>query len=208
MLGPRTRLLLSIASPALGGSSPEGLPSGRLFGELSELLSGRNGFYAMEGTLHVFGSGRAVVGRSLEEWNDNAGWRAEYDGLADDYLFFAEDVFGSQFALLDDRVLTFDPETGDSETMATSLEDWADKLLAEPDILAGSSLGHSWQLSNGALTPGARLAPKRPFVLGGDFVESNLYMLDAVQGMSVRAELALQIRDLPDGTQIRYRIVG
>jgi hypothetical protein len=91
--------------------------------------------------------------------------------------------------------------------MASSLEDWADQLLADYEVLTGYPLARDWQQEHGPLPAGQRLVPKIPFVLGGDFATSNLYPLDAAQGMRVRAELALQLRDLPDGTTVRYRVL-
>jgi hypothetical protein len=207
-MGPHVEQLIAIASPALGEGAHNALPRGRLFTQLAELLAHRNGFYAMEGSLHVFGSGERVAGRSVETWNDRIGWRSDYRGLADNYFFFAEDVLGVQFAFLGDRVVTFDPETGDPTDFAGDLETWAAQLLREPDVLLGLPLAHEWQQTNGALDLGSRLVPKRPFVLGGEFAESNLYQADAIEGMRVRAELAVQIRDLPEGAQITYRVVN
>jgi hypothetical protein len=61
MLGPRTQLPLSVASEGLGGRDASDLPTGRVFAELAELLATRNGFYAFESALHVFGSGPSAV---------------------------------------------------------------------------------------------------------------------------------------------------
>jgi hypothetical protein len=52
-----------------------------------------------------------------------------------------------------------------------------------------------------------RLVPKVPFVLGGEIEPGNVYSLNAKEGMRVRGELAVQIRDLPDGARVHYRII-
>ena len=54
---------------------------------------------------------------------------------------------------------------------------------------------------------GRRLLPKIPFALGGEYVVENLYAGRAVDGMRVRAHLATQLVDLPDGAQIEYKVV-
>jgi hypothetical protein len=51
-----------------------------------------------------------------------------------------------------------------------------------------------------------RLIPKQPFVVGGDFKLDNLSAIEAERGMLLRANLATQIRDLPDGTKITFKI--
>jgi hypothetical protein len=52
-----------------------------------------------------------------------------------------------------------------------------------------------------------RLMPQIPFVLGGRFSLSNLFALDAVRAMKTYANLALQIKDLPDGATVNFRVV-
>ena len=204
----RTQVLLSAASAPLVDSGPGALGPGPREAELADLLGDRNGFYAFASALHVFASGaESAAGGSLEAWNDPDGWRSAYGGLVDGYLFFAEDVLGSQFAIRDDRIHTFDPETGQFEVLASSVEDWADQLLTDYDVLTGYPLARDWQQEHGALPPGKRLVPKIPFVLGGDFVTSNVYAADAAEGMRVRGDLALQLRDLPDGAKVRYRVL-
>jgi hypothetical protein len=47
---------------------------------------------------------------------------------------------------------------------------------------------------------------KVPFVLGGEFVLDNLYLAVAVEGIRSRADIASQIKELPDGAQIRLNI--
>jgi hypothetical protein len=46
-----------------------------------------------------------------------------------------------------------------------------------------------------------------PFVTGGSFAIDNLALIDAAQGMRSRANLAVQIKDLPDGTKIQFEVV-
>jgi hypothetical protein len=103
--------------------------------------------------------------------------------------------------------VAFDPETGDRRVVASSLEGWAQQLLADFESMTGYPLSHAWQQRFRPLPLGKRLIPKIPFVLGGDFVIENLYPLYSLVGMQVRGELAVQIRDLPDGAQVTYRVV-
>ncbi len=79
--------------------------------------------------------------------------------------------------------------------------------LEDSAALTGHPLAHGWQQRHGPLPPGVRLVPNVPFVLGGDHVVENLHPLPAVQGMQLRTELAVRLRDLPDGTRVRYRVV-
>ena len=68
------------------------------------MLRERNGFYALESALHVFPSHSSQQEIGLDKWNESALWRAEYKGVADGCLFFAEDVFGGgQFCVKDGK---------------------------------------------------------------------------------------------------------
>lgn len=204
--------LLQISGPSLGPSPDEftvarGTFDPSLLEQLRALLSTRNGFYAFESALHVFSTKPQEDEQSLGAWNSDLLWRSDYGGMADGYLFFAEDLFGVQFALGPGGIHQFDPETGEANFFAQGLEAWADLLLSDYNLHTGYSLGHDWQTVNGALKAGQRLLPKLPFVAGGSYSVDNLYTFEAVRGMKYRAALAVQIRDLPDGTPIRFTAV-
>ncbi len=193
----------------IGGEPLAASPStSTLARPLLSILGLKNGFYAFEGSLHVIPD--AVLGDDLHglvDWNANGTWVGSYDHLADGALFFAEDALGSQFALRDGEVVLFDPETGAFEPMARDLEDWAAKVLAEPDVWTAYSLARAWQEANGQLRRGHRLVPVTPFVLGGAFSVDNLRAIEATKGMRYRGDIAVQIRDLPDGTSVNLRVV-
>jgi hypothetical protein len=165
------------------------------------LLERRNGFTAFEGALHLF-SDRPDAGSALVSWNAAPLWRDAYGDLAGDAVFFAEDAFGNQFCLQGGGVELFDAETGAFERLADDLEGWAQLILAEYDLRTGWSLARDWQRLHGPIPEGTRLLPKKPFVLGGDYAVDNLYSLERVKGMRLRGEIALQIRDLPDGAAV------
>ena len=181
--------------------------AGGLSDELLRLLWARNGFFAFESALHVFSIGDGANCCGLERWNDPQGWRSEFNGMADRMLFFAEDIFGGQFCIADGAVHHFEPETGRTERKASGIDEWAGLVLRKSEEHTGWPLGHEWQTRFGALLPGKRLVPKKPFVLGGGFTVENLFALDAVRAMKTYANLATQIRDLPDGTQVRFQVV-
>lgn len=171
------------------------------------LLLARNGFYAFEGALLVrpYSSGGGVLG--VREWNDATLWRQNYQELAMGLWFFAEDVFGCQFCTRDGRICTFDPESGETDEVAHDLEEWARSILENYAVLTGHPIAKEWQRRYGRLAPGRRLIPKQPFVLGGPVSVDNLYDCCDVEGMRARADLAIQIRDVPDGTAVNYRVV-
>ena len=204
--------LVSIGSHPLGNSPPklsEALLNlaGALGEELYFLLSQKNGFYAFESALHVFPAGHLNDIIELEAWNSEQLWKECYGSLTENCLFFAEDIFGGQFCVLNNKICSFDPETGDIQEIADNFERWAKCILDDYNMMTGYSLAHSWQEKYGAIPVNRRLLPKIPFVCGGEFKIDNLYLVDAVKGMKFRADIAKQIRDCPDGSKITIRVI-
>ncbi|CAN7142846.1 SMI1/KNR4 family protein [Acidovorax sp. LjRoot38] len=205
--------LLSISTPAtsvaeVGKTASLAEHRGELPDELIQILSKKNGFYAFEEALHVFSwddsiSQGQILG--LQAWNEKTLWRDWYQGLTEELFFFAEDIFGGQFALKGREVVSFDPESGEIEFLAKSIEDWAAEILLNYPQLTGYPLAHSWQMLNGPIARGKRLLPKIPFILGGKYEVNNLFAVDAVKGMRYRGELWEQLRDLPDGAKVRLK---
>jgi len=142
----------------------------------------------------------------LLDWNAPNLWKSAYKVDFEMLLCFAENVFGEQFCILTDKIVKLDPETGQLKDVASSMEDWAELMVENPDFYIGYSLAHTWQLKYGALAIGQRLAPKKPFILGGEFVVENLYAVDAVVGMRSRASISNQIKDVPEGAAITFDI--
>lgn len=202
--------LVEIAGPPLALCGPSVQVEGDRGSELQALLTARNGFYAFESALHVFpsvppGASAFEVPIAVEDWNAAAStWKLAFGGMADGLWYFAEDVFGVQFAIDSEQVLSFDPETAEVQPIAHDIGGWIDAVLSDYRLLTGYSLANAWQAQHGPLAASKRLVPKIPFVLGGSYDISNLFEGDAVQGMKVRGNLAVQIRDLPDGTPIEY----
>jgi len=50
--------------------------------------------------------------------------------------------------------------------------------------------------------------PKQPFVLQGEFNIENLIVKSDVEAMKVRAGLANEIANLPDGAEIQFKVIG
>jgi hypothetical protein len=199
---------LSIAGPALGPPVTVGECRKAGFPEdLASLLASRNGFFAFESALHIRPLEKGQRG-DVSWWNEDERWRQAYSGWVrrEDH-FFAEDVFGGQFMLREGAIFSFDPETGEIGLLANNMEQWAREILSDFEFLTGHGLAHEWQALHGPIPSGCRLVPKVPFVLGGEFCIENLSALDSVKGMLFRADIARQIRDLPDGAEVELKVI-
>jgi len=201
--------LIGIGGQALGLAADVNLVTDEsmLGGDLRDLLGRKNGFYAFESALHVLPARSCGGEIGLTEWNSPGLWIEAYKGMASGCVFFAEDVFGGQFCIKSNKICSFDPETGALQDVAEDMEGWARSILADYDFMTGYSLCHEWQRVNGRLNSGLRLVPKVPFVAGGKFNVQNLHVIEAVKGMRLRGQIALQIKDIPDGEQIKLKIV-
>jgi hypothetical protein len=205
-----TKMLAARGSSALG-AAPDAATAlgtwGPLGDELRALLALRDGFYAFDDALLVRPTSRPAAPCGIVEWNAPELWKREYDFVdLGKLLFFAEDAFGGQFGLGEGAVRRFEPETGDLEIVARTLEDWARRVLSDASFETGFPLAREWAARHAPLARGQRLVPKKPFVLGGDYAVENLYVLDDVKAMRFRASIARQIRGLPDGTKVSLEV--
>ena len=203
--------LLAIAGPALSPAAPflsdaSLRLAGAMSGDILDMLAQRNGFMAFESALQVLpaDSRDGVIG--LNDWNAQELWRGAYGELSDGLFFFAQDVFGGQFCIENDAIVSFDPETGAREFLAQGLDGWIEKILTDYRFPLGYPLARQWQAKHGALPKSKRLVPVKPFVLGGDFAVSNLVAKEAVPAMRDRAAIAIRIKTLPDGAQLTWPI--
>jgi hypothetical protein len=204
--------LLSVSGEPLSNRAvalniPDLDEQGSLVRELLALLGRKNGFYGFESALHVFPAAVFEQEMTLGRWNSFGLWRHEYSSIADNKLFFAENAFGDQFCLFKGEVCSFDAETGETTKIGNTIEEWAQRMIEDYELLTGYPLLHEWQLVHGPVPIGMRLMPKTPFVLGGQFALGNVYAISAISGMKTRGNLARQIKELPDGTQITFRVI-
>jgi hypothetical protein len=208
----RTEKLVSLGSEPLGAevaSIPGFMKTYPLGDEVFRMLQLKNGFYAFEQALHVFPVGSDITSTAtLEDWNSQTLWRNAYADLTDGLLFFAEDILGDQFCIsgIQSGVFRFDSERGETTNIAASIEGWAHKILSDYRVETGWPLANQWQTKHGPLLLGTRLQPKIPFVYGGAYALDNLWAGDSVEGMLFKGEVALKVRDLPEGSQVQMQI--
>jgi hypothetical protein len=208
---PALRKLIEIAGPPFvrtyNPASDAISHSGDIAASIGEVLAARNGFFCFESALRFFPSTSVKSSWGMSEWNSPALWKADYRGIADNVFCFAEEILGRQFVIHDGKIAVFEPETGELENVASSLEEWAAKLLLDYRQMTGHVFAHAWQSVHGPLQPRHRLMARTPFVLGGEYAIENLAALDSAQMMRSLGNLAFQLRDLPDGAKVQFQIL-
>ncbi|MFC0181009.1 SMI1/KNR4 family protein [Thorsellia kenyensis] len=170
--------------------------------ELHSILNRSNGFYTFEGAFHLYSLESIDNTLGLVDWNRNDLWINDYNGLTQGALFFAQDIFGNQFSLLNNNIHLFNIETGQFEFLAKDFDSFCKLLLTDFNFLTGYSFANSWQVIHGKLPNGKRLSPKIPFVLGGQYDMNNLFLADSVNLMKTNGNIAAQIQNIQDGTKI------
>ena len=190
------------STPSFDNNSKNTLPD-----NLYQLLIHSNGLLAFESALMI----RPLVNEggihSVFDWNDQKLWKSRYgDEQTQNTLFFAEDAFGYQFGYYQNQIYSFDPETGEFDFICKDFIEWCDLIVSEYKQYTGYAIMHEWQIAKGPIALGNRLCPKLPFVLGGQYEIDNLYSTPALDGILLRASVATQIRDVPDGSSIKIEI--
>jgi hypothetical protein len=176
-----------------------------IISEINALLSRCNGFYAL-GKSIWFLSSDPNHEVNLHNWNLKETWLEGYgEAIPADALAFAMDLFGNQFMVVNDAIYLFNIETAELEHVADSLEGWAEQILQD-NYWSGNSLAEEWLEEKGDIPENYRLAPKIPFMMGGEFEISNLYPSSLTKIISFSTNLFHQIKNIPDGTQVKIKI--
>jgi hypothetical protein len=179
---------------------------GRCPEALADILRQINGFVQFDGGLHVRGACHEPAWHSLRNaWIGADAFHLLYPNVKESDAPFAEDCMGDQFLLRDDVVWKLSAETGEMESYDLSLVNWLEAVQADPVEALSMQPLLQLQIEGDKLQPGQLISAAPPF-----FVQSeDAVSLRAVPGDERRrflADLASQIRDLPDGTPITFRI--
>jgi hypothetical protein len=211
-MGPALQKLLEIGGvPFVSKDAEFAVPVLDRFGSigasLADVLRRKDGFFCFESALRIFPSVTVESSWGIGEWNSRDLWKVDYRGLADDVFCFAEELFGRQFVIAGGKVGVFEAETGEVETVAFSLEEWASRILLDYNQMTAYGIAHEWQHKYGPLHARHRLMAKTPFVLGGDYSVANLASTNSFEMMKNLGNLAYQIHDLPDGTRVQRKVL-
>jgi hypothetical protein len=170
--------------------------------ELVRILSDTNGFVLREGALHVRGASLSPEWHSLRvAWRGPSAFHTLYETVRPTDIPFAQDQVGDQFLLRDGRVLRLSGETGDVEPLADRLEDFFSRVSEDIEGFLNVGLAHTMQ-------PGQLLLAYPPFVFRESGTGASLKPVRAGEVILFHADLARQIRDLPNGGQVELKFTG
>lgn len=179
----------------------------KLPANLAGLLQQLNGFIQFHGGIHVRGACRHPSWHSLRDaWVGAHAFHSLYPAVHLEDIPFAEDCLGDQFLLRDGRVLRLAAETGELQALDLGLAEFFHAIQADPiEFLALEPL-LQFQRDGGVLEPGQLLAACPPFCTEQAAEGVHLAAISANERRRFLADFAAQIRDVPEGGKIVFKL--
>lgn len=164
-----------------------------------------NGGCFYNNSLHLFGFSNYNLFHNINYRNEIMA--NNYGNISKDLMFFAEDLFGNSYAFETSKIVLFNIESGQKETISSGFSDWLKILNTDLDYLTGVSFTEEINNENKkALAQSKRLCPKYPFVLGGQYSIENLVLKDYIENIQFSSSIAKQIYNLPEGAKVKINI--
>lgn len=165
------------------------------------LLRENNGFILHDGAFHLRGVCDHPNWHSLRHaWTGDHSFSRLYATVTTSDIPFAEDAFGDQFLWRDGRVLRLFSETGLLDQVAKSLGEF----LHQIDTQTMEYLNFNPEMK---LEPGMLWHVYPPFVCNSLTPNRSFKAVPTVELRAFNANLAEQLKDLPDGTKIEYKMI-
>lgn len=170
-----------------------------------ELLARANGYVAFGGGLHIRGACSEPTWHSLRDaWFGRDALHRLYGLVQESDIPFGEDAFGDQFLLRSGVVYRLAGETGEVESLEVDLYNFDRAIRADPVGYLSLAPLEEFRAQGGAIQPGQLLDVFPPFVIKSDSSTRSYRAIGALERRRWLAHLAEQLRDLPDGTAVRF----
>lgn len=189
-----------------GAGSPDPQLLARLPRRLASILEQMNGCVAFRGGFHLRGSCREPRWHSLEEvWFGAFSLSAVYLDVLPTDIPFAQDCMADQWLLRDGQVWRLAAEYGGLEPLDVDLDEFFRRSQADPEEWLGLHPLRAFQAEGGVLEPGFVLHAAPPFCMKSDKpVSLRPYPIE--EALRYLPDLALQLRDAPDGSAISLQV--
>lgn len=171
--------------------------------DLRNLLEQINGFIQFDGGLHVRGACKEPGWHSIgEAMTGEYAFHERYPGVLHTDVPFAQDAIGDQYLLRDGMVHWLYAETGDVESLRTSLIEFLEAAQANPDAYLGLQLLRQFLAGGGTLQPGELLHVYPPLCTVEAKSGVTVTAVPAGERLKFLAEFAARVRDVSEGGQI------
>ncbi len=171
------------------------------------LLEQINGFIQFGGGLHIRGACVQPIWHSLAPvWSGSQALSTRYPSVAPADIPFGQDAVGDQFLLRAGMVYRLAAETGELEVLDRGLFAFLEAAQADPvEYLALQPLLR-FQHEGGALRPGELLSVYPPFCTAESASGVSLRAVPAMERIAFLAELAEQLRGVPEQGKVRIKL--
>jgi hypothetical protein len=112
-----------------------------------------------------------------------------------------------QFVLRDDQVHRLAAETGELESLGVDLAGLDAAARADPGDYLNLAPLEAFLVEGGALQPGQLLSVYPPYCVDTPDPDRSFRAIAAADRLQFLSSLAAQLRDLPDGSTVRFDIV-
>ena len=179
----------------------------KLPSDLAKLLTSINGFVQSSGALHLRGVCKQPEWHSLRHaWESTDAFHRHYRSVKHSDIPFAQSALGDQYFLREEVVYRLDTECDEFEPLDMDLRSLLEEVQGDPiGILNLHPLEEFWS-NGGELQPGQLLSVMPPFVVAQQDTKYSYRAIDALDRLRFLADFAKQIRDLPDGATISFKI--
>ena len=168
--------------------------------DLRELIQESGGFILHDGAIHFRGCVLEPDWNSLREaWRGTNALHLLYPDVYTTDIPFAQDQLGDQYLLRDGSVLRLEAETGEVALFANNLQAFTSGIGNSISEYLNVGLGYK-------LEPGFLLHASPPFCMAESGVKTSLRPIPIAELIRFHAEVAKQIRDVPDGWKVAFSI--
>jgi len=179
----------------------------RLPAEYRNLLTRANGYVAYNGGLHVRGACLAPAWHSLRAaWDGDRALYRLYLAIAPTDVPFGEDALGDQYILRANVVHRLSGETGELESLGTDLAGFDTAVRNDPVDYLNLAPLEAFRAEGGVLQPGELLSVYPPYCVEVGDQRRSFRAIPATDRRDFLASLAAQLRNLPDGTAVKFDI--
>lgn len=184
----------------VGGDSDDQALLGELPDDLRAVVASPAGFILHHGAIHFRGCVSGPAWHSLREaWHGEHAFHRLYPGVFETDIPFAQDQLGDQYLLRGIEVFRLDAETGDVSRFAADLETFLAGIAGDITEYLNVGLDHE-------LPPGRLLHAYPPFCMAESGRGASLRAVPADELILFHADLARQIRDVPDGGKVTFTV--
>jgi hypothetical protein len=175
--------------------------------ELSTLLNEVNGFILACGILHVRGACKNPSWHSLRNIMQGTGALHKlFPCVEEADIPFGEDCVGDQFLCRKGLIHRLASETGELKKLDLSLQDFMDIAEKDPVKILSPEPLYQFEAEGNILQPGQLLSVFPPYCIKTSEEKVSLKAVSSEERINFLAEFARQIRNIPDGTKIRFSI--